>query len=290
MIVALKHFLESLQTNISSIWGTLFSIPKMLFMSRLLPKYPNIQLKKAAILGNGPSLNDSLSKDLEFIQASEIYCVNNFAAYPIFEELKPQNYVLLDPAFYQYSPRNNAHKIVEKTIHSFEKTNWEMTIFLPQTAKKSYLVEVLSKNSFIRIYYFNYTILSGFSWWNHLFFNWNLGMPQCQNILAAALFIAIQRNHSEIYIFGGDHSWHEELRLEDNELVSKETHFYQQNSSIDKISGKPHSVNKMYKILQSLSKAFLSYEYLEQYAKSKSIKIYNASSKSYIDTFEKIKR
>lgn len=288
MILAIKHFLESLKSYFSTILGTLLSIPKMILMSRLLPKYPEIQVKNAAILGNGPSLNDSLQKDFQFIKDTEIYCVNNFAAYPIFEELKPQNYVLLDPAFYQYSPSNNSHKIVEKTIHSFEKTKWKMNLFLPQSAKKSYLVETLSKNHFIQLNYFNYTILNGFPWWNHLFFNWNLGMPQCQNILAAALFIAIQRNHSTIYLFGGDHSWHEELRLEDNELITSEKHFYQKNGHTGKISDYPETVNRVYKIFQSWSKAFYSYEALANYAISKNIHVLNASTKSYIDTFKKI--
>lgn len=288
-MLAIKNFIESIQSFLSQLIGSFTSIPKIILLSKKTKPYPNLNHQNAAILGNGPSLNDSLKNELEFLKNIELYCVNNFASYPIFEELRPQNYVLLDPAFYQYSPKNNGHKIVENTIHSFEKTVWPMNVFLPTSAKKSYLVEQLKANTFINIYYFNYTIIKGFKSWNHILYNLNLGMPQCQNILAAALFVGIQRKHTHIYLFGGDHSWHEELRLENNELTSKETHFYQTNSKVDKISDKPASVNKMYKIFQSLSKAFFSYEALADYAKSNRVKIYNASTKSYIDTFEKIR-
>lgn len=288
-MLTIKNFIESFQLFLSYILGTIGSIPKIILLSKKTKSYPQTSYKNASILGNGPSLNDSLQNHLDFLKNTEIYCVNNFASYPIFEELQPQNYVLLDPAFYQYSPQNNGHKIVENTVHAFEKTCWKMNVFLPTSAKKSYLVKQLKANTFIHIYYFNYTIIKGFKAWNHFLFNLNLGMPQCQNILAAALFVGIQRNHEQIYLFGGDHSWHEELRLEDNELISKETHFYASNAKVDKISDKPSSVNKMYKIFQSLSKAFYSYEALADYAKSKGLTVYNASSKSYIDTFEKIR-
>lgn len=287
-MLALKQLIENIQKFLLACLGILFSVPKILLMSSFIPKNPNTKMDRASILGNGPSLNESLKNQLEFINSTEIYCVNNFASYPIFEELKPENYILLDPAYFTYSPTNNAHKIVEKTIYSFEKTVWPMNIFLPTAAKKSFLVQTLRQIPSIKIYYFNYTIVESFDWWDHLLFNAGMAMPQCQNILAAALFLGIKRKHKEVYLFGGDHSWHEDLVLENNEVVMKDAHFYSQNQHSRPLTSLPNTVNKMYKFFNSLAKAFYCYERLQKFAHFNKVKVFNASTKSYLDTFQKI--
>lgn len=287
-MLALKQLFENIQKFLFACLGFLVSVPKILLMSSFIRKAPKIVMERASILGNGPSLNESLKTQLAFIKSTEVYCVNNFASYPIFEEIRPANYVLLDPAYFQYSPVNNGHKIVEKTIFSFEKTNWPMNIFLPAAAKKSFLVQTLKKIPSIQIHYFNYTIIHSFDWWDHLLFDAGMAMPQCQNILAAALFLSIKRTHKEVYLFGSDHSWHEDLVLENNVIVMKDAHFYSQNKHSHQLTSLPSNVSKMYKFFNSLAKAFYCYERLQRFAQFKKVSVFNASTKSYLDTFQKI--
>jgi hypothetical protein len=269
---------------------TVVSIPKMLLMSRFGLKFPNKAGKVASVLGNGPSLEQSLEEDIKFIKNTELYCVNNFAISEFFIALRPQNYVLLDPAYFSYSTENNGRMDVQNTIQLLiTKVEWNMNLFIPVLARKSYLAsEILRQNKNISIHYYNYTILRGFDFFRFFGFRTRLGMPQCQNILAASLYIAITRQHENIYIFGADHSWHEEMRLDESgELYCRQFHFYDKPESVQR--EKNESSKKIHKLFQSLVKAFYSYEVLSEYSKNRQVKVWNASKKSYIDSFEKTK-
>jgi hypothetical protein len=79
----------------------------------------------------------------------------------------------------------------------------------------------------------------------------------------------------------------------DNLLLLKETNFYntesQSKNEIALID--PAKKNKITMAVQfmSMAKVFKGYEYLNAYAIKQHIKIYNASAKSYIDAFERVK-
>ena len=194
-----------------------------------------------------------------------------------------------------FSPTNDEREDIKKTLSCLIKiTTWEMNLFVSQKVKKAYfIVQILENNKNITVNYFNYTIVQGFSWFRHRIFNLNLGMTQCQNILACALFLAIRRKYEEIYIFGADHSWHEEIRVsENNEIEVKQVHFYDNASQIKHakildVNTKVHS--NLQTIFLSLHKAFYGYHILKQYADYQSVKVLNASEKSYIDAFERFK-
>src|SRR2546428_8235164 len=78
------------------------TITKVILKSRFDVKLPIAKKSRCSILGNGPSLKTSLEKDIEFIKATEITCVNNFAHSHYFDQLQPQNYALLDPAYFLF--------------------------------------------------------------------------------------------------------------------------------------------------------------------------------------------
>lgn len=277
-----------------NLFSSLLSIVKVFLLSKFFVKLPKPTLKKASILGNGPSLRTTLASDLSFIETTDIYAVNLFASSAEFTQIKPQNYVMLDPAFFLFSQENNGREDIKKTLDCLIKnTSWEMNLFVPQKAKKSFLVkEIAQNNQNIQFQYFNYTIVEGFTWFRHRMFNLNLGMPQCQNILACALFLAIRRKYDEIYLFGADHSWHEEIRVsESNDIEVKQVHFYDKADQVKHqkvldVNTKTHS--DLQAIFLSLYKVFYGYGILKQYADYQSIKVLNASKKSYIDTFERV--
>jgi hypothetical protein len=173
-----------------NLFSSFLSVVKIILLSKFTLKLPKATLKKAAILGNGPSLRTTLANDLDFIKTTDIYAVNLFSSSAEFTQIKPQNYVILDPAFFLFSEANNGRTDIKKALDCLIKnTTWEMNFFLPYKAKKSYLVNKISQgNQKIRFCYYNYTIVEGFSWFRHRIFNLNWGMSQCQNILACALF------------------------------------------------------------------------------------------------------
>lgn len=238
------------------------------------------------ILGNGPSLNDSLANHLDFIKQSDIFCVNLFAISPFYTQLKPNNYLLLDDAFLDIN-----HERASLAIkHLVADTTWAVNLYVPYKFKKShYFIENISKNSNLKPFYFNYVIFEGYDWLRFWIYKQELAMPQCQNVLVALLFRCINLGYEQIYLLGADHTWHETLRLnQDNKLILTDTHFYGQK---DYDVGSTMPQNKSYLAAQflSLHKAFKGYEVLARYAKHQKTKIINASERSYVDVFEKIK-
>ena len=274
---------------------TVLSLLKVLIKSRFSIDFPTPQRPACSILGNGPSLRQSLDNDLAFIRETETVCVNNFASSPEYAQVQPANYALLDPAFFLYSEQNNGRKDVEKTIRCLiNLTVWPLNLFVPQSARGCYLVNQLaSQHPQVRIVYYNYTVVRGYAWFRHFIFSKGWGMPQSQNILAASLYLAITRRFNEVYLFGADHSWHEEIRISDtNEMLIKQEHFYDKPGEATYVpvyDVVKQQTSRMSAQFASLSKAFYSYEILRDYAAAMNVRVLNASAKSYVDAFTRVK-
>ncbi len=116
-------------------------------------------------------------------------------------------------------------------------------------------------------------------------------MPPPQNVLIGALMIALNMHYKKVFIIGADHSWHESLRLkENNRMEIEDSHFYDKNEN-RKLSIQDAESQREYKLHELFAiwaRAFASYWYIEDYARSINAKIYNASVKTYIDAFERI--
>ena len=109
--------------------------------------------------------------------------------------------------------------------------------------------------------------------------------------MVAAIFLAINLGYARIYLHGADHSWHEDLVLnEENIVCIKDRHFYDKGEvalTPWRIGDKNGTTWKMHEILMALSKKFQGYHVLAEYASYRKAKIYNASKKTYIDAFER---
>jgi hypothetical protein len=133
-------------------------------------------------------------------------------------------------------------------------------------------------------------VANGFKQMTHWLFNHNLAMPQCQNILGASIFIAINRKFKNVFLLGADHSWHEQLTIDEtNDIVVTDKHFYNEKGKEIAMKTRVHNAEAygVHTFFQSISKAFYSYHVLKDYAVSQGVNIYNASEKSYIDAFER---
>jgi hypothetical protein len=220
-------------------------------------------------------------------------CVNDFAESDLFEVIKPCYYVFLDPDYWRQESLPELILQRERVFDRIKlKTSWSLTILLPIIAKSAIKwVDIFRSNKYIKIEYFNNTPLTGFEFILHPLFKYNLGMPPAQNVLVAGIFLAMNIGYKIIYIFGADHSWHEDIVInEDNVLCYKNKHFYDKNDAmlIPWQKGDNSGATwKMHEILMALAKMFEGYQSLEYYSKYKYIKIYNASNKTSIDAFER---
>lgn len=287
---------NSVSQFISTLFTSLLSLVKVAIRGRHATRLPVRQRRVCSVLGNGPSLTESLTEQLDFIRQTEIVCVNNFAHSAAFTQLRPQNYVISDPNYFVFTQQTTDRDDIRRTLSVFvEQVDWAMTLYVPHFANGSYLLRQIERgNAHIRVVYFNYTVVSGFRKLTYWLYEKGLGMPRAQTVIIAALTLMVNRRFDTIYLFGADTSWHEQIRLNDqNQLLIKQIHFYDKPADVrhepvysDKHRQRTFSMASQF---LSLHKVFHGYEVLRDYADYRGVAILNASAKSYIDAFERMK-
>ncbi len=286
-----SKFVKKFENIIQNLYRSISGMAKVLFISKFILKFPKPYGKDCIILGNGPSLKITLSHYNSILNQIPTICVNNFALSKEFKIIKPKYYVMLDPGYFIHKDRPD----IKTVFYEFKNNiNWEMTLFVPHFYRKDADILYFQKaNSFIKITFYNYTIVKGFDFFSFFLFRKNLAMPQFYNVLGASIYVALNMGYEKVWITGADHTWSDNIHIDnDNNLHRVDKHFYdkEENKSsnliIDPISGRTAKIagffNAMYRI-------FDSYDLLNNYATYMNSKIYNASEFSYIDAFERKK-
>jgi hypothetical protein len=273
---------------------SMISIIKLIFISRWfgLMKY-RTKNKTCLILGNGPSLFSSIEMYKRIGSPYDLFCVNNFACTPLFEDLKPEYYVLQAPQFFKDDSQLSNYYIEQRQklfSHIQMKTNWVLFLVVPVSAKKSDAFNALvDSNSNLKPLFFNDTAIEGFSFLTTFAFNHSLGMPRPHNVLIPAIMNAIRIGFTNIYIIGADHSWLGEISVnENNEALVHQKHFYdEETSKPEKMEDYIYRPRRLHEILNKFYLTFLGYWEIKSYAAKKDIRIINASETSMIDAFER---
>jgi hypothetical protein len=274
-----------------------FSIVKVCILSRFfnILKIKSPIKKSCIIIGNGPSLTESLNKYKNELSQYDLVCVNNFVVSNYYSEIKPSYYILAAPIFYLPDKKiSDSYIELRNQIFSNieEKTTWDLTLMAPFLAKKSiYFTAFLERNPKINCVYFNPTPIEGLTSVNNLLFKLGLGMPRPHNILIPAIMNCIYLNYKIIYIIGADHSWLPEITVNDkNEALINQKHFY------DEADSKPEQMKdlifrprRLHEIIHKFYLTFKGYWAIKKFADSKNITIFNASEISMIDAFERNK-
>lgn len=237
--------------------------------------------KELRIIGNGPSLNiKNVISDNPNIE----YCMVNHACKTSeFKQLKPSMYIIADPAFI----RNIHLDIIRETWEQLFQVDWDMTLFVPFYFYNKTKDLIKGSNLKVRCYH-----SVSFKGWQKLMFamyNRNMAMPMAGNVLIAAIYVGILNGFSKIRLYGTDHSWTEQLRVNlRNQVCIRQVHYYDNDSAKlipwNDETGKPFT---MQAILYRFSEIFEQYSILEQYARYRNISIINMCPESFIDAFEK---
>jgi len=253
-------------------------------------KIPKAKGHTCIIAGNGPSLKDYLERHLPILQRESVFCVNHFLDSPAFPDVKPTYYMMLDPNLSRDNlvPREKERRnITFKTLN--EKTTWDMHLFFPCYPGQMVIEDYL-QSPHLHLHICN--IFPGFTWpWirNHVY-KTGLFMPPPQNVLVAAIYEAINMGYKEIYLLGAEHSWTEDLRVrEDNVLCMVHKHFSGCSDEVPfyKATSSRTETFKVHEIFGAFRRIFRSYWLLQEYAEFRGVKIYNSTPSSYIDAFER---
>ncbi len=267
-------------------WDAFFSIVRLIGQSKFRKTSPmSHNHDKCLILGNGPSLLNTLENNHNHLCNYDIIAVNFFATTPEYIKYKPDKYVLCDPAFWFDAPIDTILQKVNQLFKTMtETTQWPLQLYLPYQAKKNGKIEeIIKNNSYISIVYYNKTKYEG--WGQNFIYSKQWGMPRAQNVLNAALMLAIYSNYQQIYLAGADNDWVSNIWVdEQNEVRINDTHFYNYEEARTKARYWHMSIDEA---MLCFYFAFITYNRINTYALTKGIIIRNSNPLSYIDVFEK---
>ena len=243
--------------------------------------------RRLYILVNGPSLTNDIEYLYDF-RDNDALCVNHMANSPLYSKIKPRYYAIIYPGF--FLEEENKKGGIQTTIeHIVSLTDWEMELIIPSWVRReNYFVKRISQNKKIRVLYINCFDFRGFNCIKEILRNHQIVSFPCYNVLSASLFAGICLGYKEINILGADHNYHRDIRVDDNNYVIRsDPHFYDdkyEDIVLRWPDGRPITMHEQF---QSLANAFHEYEEIADYANEKSVKIYNLTSASGIDAFEK---
>jgi hypothetical protein len=276
---------------IHSIFNILISLVLNIFyIDCLFSKTFKINAYRVHILGNGTSLKQDYDLFLSISSKDDkILCLNKFANSPLFGETKPHLYVLVDPLFFTTPLDLSPVGLVWENLR--DRVNWNMTLFIPCSFANCDNVKYIRKNKFIKVVTVkNVPIYGGFFVINALLFKLGLANPLFQNVLIASIFLSIKVGFKDIFIWGADHTWLENVTVEsDNKIYIKDTHFYEPCKEKELFA----PLNDKMRVdisLASYQRCFRLYHDLRKYASLSKVRVVNCSSISWIDAFERIQR
>ena len=282
---------QSTTSWLANVVNTALSAVKIAVVSKRPSKLEGLKrdsAEKCVVLGSGPSLKETLPERGR--EANTTYlAVNTFVFSDFFESMQPEYYVILDPGMWLADA-----ELTRKTLSLLqEKTQWNLQLIVPFGARNSHFIEQLRNHPYVKIVFVNYVVFKGFSTVGHYFFRRNLAMPQSQNVLVAALFIAINMGYRDIEVWGADHDWHRSLHVDQNNVVCvKQIHFYETEQEVKYVPfyKGPHLKDtfRMDEIFFAWAKVFYGYHVLRDYAKTCGATIRNATPGSFVDAFERM--
>lgn len=286
---------------------TILSLGKIVIKSRPVRKStPKLTSSNIVVLGNGPSAKSFIEKAVIQKPSAHLIAVNKFAIDPVFFSLKPEFYLLHDGDFFLFTeaiwnnpsihPRTKTKPEFEVWQDQINKTwkhlleqNWGLTLFIPRQYLNTFIVRK-AREAGIIIQDYNYTVTRGFQFFKNLVFNSNMGMPQCQNVINAAIFQALRLPIKRIYCCGLDHDFHRNLIVgPDNTVYESVSHFYTTEAFKHPLvhadgSGKVH----LRQVFDNLSKLHWSYHELHKFANHQQIEIVNITPEGFVDEFTRM--
>lgn len=260
------------------------SLAKVAILSRRTAPIPHVGGESVVVLGNGPSLNDTISRYEPLLASTPTIAVNFMANSPVFHRLKPKYYVLADPLFFS----GTEHENVSSLWNMLSKVDYDMALCVPRQRVKTARKLLGASCHKVKVFGFNFVGASGFAWLEKALYSRALAMPRPRNVLVPAIMTAIRAGYKDIYVAGADHSWLETLRVnDDNHVISIQPHFYADSKKELARSEKEYRNIRLHELLDSFRIAFASYHTLRRFADAVGVNIYNSTPRSYIDAFER---
>ncbi len=235
------------------------------------------------ILANGPSLRETISQHGPALRDCDTMAVNFAANAPEFTMLKPRYYVLADPHFFKATSDPNVRKLLD----NISAATWPLTLII-DIRYASHLAKAVKLPQNVKIETFNAVGIEGFRRLEKFAFSNGLAIPRPRNVLIPSIMAGLRLGYRTIYICGADHSWMQDLHVDQNNcVISGMNHFYKESDKEVKRSANEYRKYCLHDIVYSYYIAFRSYHQIERYARSIGADIFNSTPGSFIDAFRR---
>ncbi len=276
--------LNKIQSASGKLGATLASFIKIPIMSRRPSPKSRDRKDTIIIMGNGPSLRDAMEQDRDVLMAYPRLAVNLSALTPDFRDLRPDYYILADIAFFLKEKTGKVPQLWE----ALRSVDWQMTLFLPATARK--MPEVKSLPANITLKFYNLTPAEGFRCVMHPLYDSGLAMPRPRNVLIPSIISSMREGFKKIVLIGADHNWSKTLWVtERNRVVSVQPHFYKDDDAELRRAEEIFKNVHIHDVYENYAIAFRSYFNVKAYADRRGVEILNATPGSFIDAFPRIR-
>lgn len=276
--------LNKIQSASGKLGATLASFIKIPIMSRRPSPKSRDRKDTIIIMGNGPSLRDAMEQDRDVLMAYPRLAVNLSALTPDIRDLRPDYYILADIAFFLKEKTGKVPQLWE----ALRSVDWQMTLFLPATARK--MPEVKSLPANITLKFYNLTPAEGFRCVMHPLYDSGLAMPRPRNVLIPSIISSMREGFRKIVLIGADHNWSKTLWVtERNRVVSVQPHFYKDDDAELRRAEEIFKNVHIHDVYENYAIAFRSYFNVKAYADRRGVEILNATPGSFIDAFPRIR-
>ncbi len=276
--------LNKIQSASGKLGATLASFIKIPIMSRRPSPKSRDRKDTIIIMGNGPSLRDAMEQDRDVLMSYPRLAVNLSALTPDFRDLRPDYYILADIAFFLKEKTGKVPQLWE----ALRSVDWQMTLFLPATARK--MPEVKSLPANITLKFYNLTPAEGFRCVMHPLYDSGLAMPRPRNVLIPSIISSMREGFRKIVLIGADHNWSKTLWVtERNRVVSVQPHFYKDDDAELRRAEEIFKNVHIHDVYENYAIAFRSYFNVKAYADRRGVEILNATPGSFIDAFPRIR-
>lgn len=275
-----------------------FKVKKRLFPKKQPVHHPLAKVEhknnRMVIIGTGPSLKKTLELYMPQLLQSDCVMVNFSANTPLFEQMKPAYYVMMDPGWVRKEEelKESIHACVDAIV---SKTRWPMKLVLPSHLRSWWAIDKFKKNS-------NITVLFDGGEWRPLkgkqlykAFDDNKVSPPTYTVLSYCIYMSLYWGYEETYLVGADTSFLKDMYVgqKDNVLYTIDTHYYDNADVCPEPTDpefKGHPFGRTMEVeLYNLYMMLYEYRIMREYADWKGLKLYNASEFSMIDCLERKK-
>ena len=283
----MKHLKKAIKFFILKIHSFILNLRDFYVYSQNISKrvkYSALNKKnnKALVFGNGPSLNNILYQTIELGNA-DIFVCNGFATTSNYEILKPENYVLLDPSYFDFNNKyvkERVNNVIETWDAIISKTTWKINLYTSVMDDAS--INFIKKKITTNITWINVLPLTFNGNQKYKYIANGLGILGGQTVTHFSLQIALLKKYKEVFLCGVDLDWFENLNYDysNNKVFLLNKHFYDETKlyfgeiGLYKDNNLADEFNSYYKTLNGFMELYELSKYLN-------IKLYRAT-KSFI--------